>query len=106
MLSIVEKAFNWFTHAVFWWGTKGGRTKWMAGRVNYEPDNFSIKIRIAQGSVFSSLLFIIIHQTITKEFKWELPYTGGLVLIAEFVEDLEKSEIEGALKLTYPGQKF
>ena len=57
-------------------------------------DEFSIKIGAHQGAVLSPLLFMIVMEALSKEFRvgcpWELLYAGDLVLVAETLEDLKK----------------
>ena len=55
-------------------------------------EEFSVKIGIHQGSVLSPLLFIMVLEALSIEFRtgcpWELLYADDLVLIAETMEEL------------------
>ncbi len=57
-------------------------------------NEYSVQVGVHQGSVLSPLLFIIVLQAITEEFKtgcpWELLYADDLVLIAETDKELER----------------
>ena len=52
------------------------------------------KVGAHQGAVLSPLLFMIVVEALSKEFRvgcpWELLYAGDLVLVAETLEDLKK----------------
>ena len=52
------------------------------------------KVGAHQGAVLSHLLFMIVMEALSKEFRvgcpWELLYAGDLVLVAETLEDLKK----------------
>ena len=51
-------------------------------------DEFEVKVRVHQGSVLSPLLFIMVLEALSLEFRsgcpWELFYADDLVLIAEY----------------------
>ena len=57
-------------------------------------DEFNIKVGVHQGPAPSPLLFIIVMEALSREFKvgclWELLYKDDLVLMAETLEDLKK----------------
>ena len=53
-------------------------------------DEFDVKVGVNQGSVFSPLLFTIVLEALSTEFRtscpWELLYVDDLVLIAETLD--------------------
>jgi len=56
--------------------------------------SFEVKIGMHQGSALSPLLFVIVMEAISREFRvvlpWELLYADDLVVIAETEDDLIK----------------
>ena len=60
----------------------------------FSSDEFNIKVGVHQGAVMSPLLFIIVMEALSREFRvgcpWELLYTDDLVLMAQTLEDLKK----------------
>ena len=54
-------------------------------------EEFEVKVGVHQGSVFSQLLFIIVLEALSREFRcgvpWEDPYADDLVIIAELMEE-------------------
>ena len=56
---------------------------------------FEVKVGVHQGSVFSPLLFIIVLEALSREFRcrvpWEDFYTDDLVIIAESLEEYVRS---------------
>jgi len=55
---------------------------------------FEVQIGMHQGSALSPLLFVIVMEAISREYRvalrWELLYAGDLVVIEESEEDLIK----------------
>ena len=105
----LETAFDHVPRKVLWWPMRRvGVEKWLihAIKVMYEKakscvclncqfsDKFNIKVVVHQGAVLSPLLFIIVMEVLSREFKvgspWELLYTDNLVLMTETLEDLKK----------------
>ena len=104
----LEKAFDRVPRLVVKWALrKVGIEEWVIRVVMSMYDNaksavningttgegFNVKVGVHQGSVLSPLLFIIVLEALSREFRtglpWELLYADDLVLIAESVEDLE-----------------
>uniref|UniRef100_A0A0L8GY88 Cadherin domain-containing protein n=1 Tax=Octopus bimaculoides TaxID=37653 RepID=A0A0L8GY88_OCTBM len=64
-------------------------------KVNHEySKEFGVQVVVHQGSALSPLLFIIVLQDVTEEFKtgcfWELLYTDDVVLKEDTASELEK----------------
>lgn len=59
---------------------------------NSYSDEFSVNVGVHQGSVLSPLLFIIVLEALSREFRvgcpWELLYADDLVLVAETLDEL------------------
>jgi len=57
-------------------------------------NGFEVKIDMHQGSALSPLLFVIVMEALSREFRvalpWELLYADDLVVIAETEDDLIK----------------
>ena len=115
----LEKAFDRVPRKVLWWAMrKVGVEEWVINivkamysdatsqvRVSGEySEPFNVKVGVHQGSVLSPLLFIIVMEALSREFRtgcpWELLYADDLVIISESLEelvakiDLWKSNIE------------
>lgn len=103
----LEKAFDRIPREVVWWAMrKLGVDEWLVRvvqsmyhnvrsrvRVNTElSDEFDVKVGVHQGSVLSPLLFIMVLEALSEEFRtgcpWELLYADDLVLVAESMEEL------------------
>ena len=56
--------------------------------------SFEVKVSMHQGSALSPLLFVIVMEAISREFRvalpWELLYADDLAVIAETEEELIK----------------
>ena len=109
----LEKAFDRVPRKVIWWAMrKLGVDEWLVKivqsmyanvrsrvRVGTEySDVFSVGVGVHQGSVLSPLLFIIVLEALSREFRtgcpWELLYADDLVVMAETVEELSE-KVEG-----------
>ena len=97
----LEKAFDRVPRKVIWWALrKLGVDEWIARLVQGMYSNarsrvrvgegyseeFEVKVGVHQGSVFSPLLFIIVLEALSREFRcgvpWEDLYADDLVIIA------------------------
>ena len=105
----LEKAFDRVPRDVIWWAMrKLGVEEWIVRvvqamyanarsrvRVNGTfSDDFEVKVGVHQGSVLSPLLFVMVLEALSREFRtgcpWELLYADDLVLIAESMEELSE----------------
>jgi len=54
-------------------------------------NSFEVKVGMHQGSALTPLLFVIVTEALSREFRialpWELLYTNDLVVIAETEDD-------------------
>ena len=100
----LEKAFDRVPREVVWWALRClGVDDWIVSvikamyedattvRVNgRESKAFSVRVGVHQGSVLSPLLFIIVLEALSREFREGLPmellYADDLVLVAETEE--------------------
>ena len=101
----LEKAFDRVPRKVVWWALRClGVDEWIVSvikamyedasttvRVNgRESKAFSVRVGVHQGSVLSPLLFIIVLEALSREFREGLPmellYADDLVLVAETEE--------------------
>ena len=102
----LEKAFDWVPRKVIWWALrKLGVEEWIVrlvqgmyanarSRVHVGEgysEEFEVKVGVHQGSVLSPLLFIIVLEALSREFRsgvpWEDLYADDLVIIAESLEE-------------------
>ena len=98
----LEKAFDRVPRDVVWWALRHvGVEEWIINVIrsmyegvttavklrNCESQEFGVKVGVHQGSVLSPLLFIIVMQALSNNFKaglpWELLYADDLILVAE-----------------------
>ena len=103
----LEKAFDRVPRDVLWWALRSaGVDEWLVSVIKAmycgastsvklqgcESSEFEVKVGVHQGSVLSPLLFIIVLEELSKNFKvglpWELLYADDLALIAETEEEL------------------
>ena len=109
----LEKAFDRVPHLILWWAMrKLGIDEWIIQLVqamycevkskvrvdNCFSDSFNVNVGVHQGSVLSPLLFIIVLEALSQEFRtgcpWELLYADDLVISAETIEELtQKLEV-------------
>ena len=102
----LEKAFDQVTRKVIWWALrKLGADEWIVGLVQGMYSNarshvcvgegyseeFKVKVGVHQGSVLSPMLFIIVLEGLSREFRcgvpWEDLYADDLVIIAESLDE-------------------
>ena len=105
----LEKAFDRVPRQVLWWAMrKLGIDEWIVQLVqamycevrskvrvdNCYSDSFDVNVGVHQGSVLSPLLFIIVLEALSQEFRtgspWELLYADDLVITAETIEELSQ----------------
>jgi len=105
----LEKAFDRVPREVIRWAVrKLGVEEWLVSAVMYmytgaksfvstvydNSSGFEVKLGMHQGSALSPLLFVIVMETISREFRvalpWKVLYADDLVVIAETEEDLIK----------------
>ena len=101
----LEKAFDRVPRDVIWWAMrKLGIDKWLVRLVQYTDvrsrvrvgngysKEFGVAVGVHQGSVLSPLLFIIVLEALSREFRtgcpWELLYADDLMISAESMEEL------------------
>ena len=103
----LEKAFDRIPKKVLWWALrKVGIPEWIffVIQVMYQnarsqvrvnnlfSDVFDVQVGVHQGSVLRPLLFIIVLETLSREFRtscpWEFLYADDLVLIADTMDEL------------------
>ena len=127
----LEKAFDRVPRKVLWWAMrKLGVSEWIVQLVqamymnarsrvrvnNTYTDEFGVNVGVHQGSVLSPLLFIIVLEALSQEFRtgcpWELLYADDLVIIDESLEGLRtrlrrwKDEMEAkGLRVNMPKTK-
>lgn len=105
----LEKAFDRVPREVVWWALrKVGVDEWLIDVIKAMylgtttavktkdglSDEFEVKVGVHQGSVLSPLLFTIVLEALSREFReglpWELLYADDLALLAESEELLMK----------------
>ena len=74
---------------------KLGVEEWLVVRTVYgNSKRFEVKVGTHQGSALSPLLFVIVMEAISREFRvalpWELLYADDLAVMAETEEELIK----------------
>ena len=103
----LEKAFDLVPRDVIWWAMrKLGIDEWLVRLVQsmYKDvrsrvrvgdgysEEFGIGVGVHQGSVLSPLLFIIVLEALSREFRtdcpWELLYADNLMISAGSMEEL------------------
>lgn len=103
----LEKAFDRVPRKVIWWAMRKVEVpEWIVKLVqilyqnarsqvrvnNSYSDVFNVKVGVHQGSVLSPLLFIIVLEALSQEFRtgcpWEILYADDLVIIAESMDEM------------------
>ena len=101
----LEKAFDRVPRKVLWWALRSvGVEEWSIRviqgmytnarsrvRVNGQySEEFGVAVGVQQGSVLSPLLFILVLEALSREFRtgapWELLYADDLVIMADSLE--------------------
>ena len=104
----LEKAFDRVPRKVLWWSLrKLGVDEWVICLVKAIYSNaqsrvqvndtssepFKVSVGVHQGSVLSPLLFIIVIEALTREFRvsclWELLYADDLTILSDSLVDLK-----------------
>ena len=108
----LEKAFDRVPRKVIWWALrKLGVDEWIVRLVKGMYSNARSRVRVGegyseefevkvhQGSVLSPLLFIIVLEALSREFRcgvpWEDLYADDLVIIAESLEECVRRLLTG-----------
>src|SRR5580698_5591187 len=103
----LEKAFDRVPREVLWWALRQlGVEEWMVDIIKAlyngaktsvrnkqgESKEFEVKVGVHQGSVLSPLLFCIVLEALSREFReglpWELLYADDFTLMAETKDQL------------------
>ena len=103
----LEKAFDRVPRDVLWWAMrKVGVEEWIVRIVKamyiiskskvcvngMYSDEFGVEVGVHQGSVLSPLLFVIVMEALSREFRvgcpYELLYADDLVITADSIEKL------------------
>ena len=101
----LEKAFDRIPRKVLWWAMRSlGVDEWVVRLVqgmynnarskvrvgNSYSEEFGVGVGVHQGSVLSPLLFIIVLEALSREFReglpWELFFADDLVIVADSLE--------------------
>jgi hypothetical protein len=109
----LEKAFDRVPREVVWWALrKVGVMEWLVTVIQAmyegattavkvgvgESEAFPVNVGVHQGSVLSPLLFIIVMEALSREFRvglpWELLYADDLALLADCENKLMKQLAE------------
>ena len=97
----LEKAFDRVPRKVIWWALRKLGVRLVQGMYSSArshvcvsegySEEFEVKVSVHQGSVLSPLLFIIVLEAFSREFRcgvpWEDLYADDLVIIAEWLEE-------------------
>ena len=128
----LEKAFDRVPREVLWWALRSlGVEEWAVRviqgmyanarsrvRVNGQlSEEFGVQVGVHQGSVLSPLLFILVLEALSREFRtgvpWELLYADDLIIIAETKEECvrrlkawKKGMEEKGFRVSMPKTKF
>ena len=119
----LKKAFDRVPRQVIWWAMRRlGVDEWIVRLVqsmyanarsrvrvaNGLSDQFNVDVGVHQGSVLSPLLFIIVLEALSREFRagvpWEDLYADDLVIIASSMEELME-RLNLKMEAPYGGEK-
>ena len=118
----LEKAFDRVPRSVLWWALRSlGVEEWAVQviqgmysnarsrvQVNGQySEEFGVKVGVHQGSVLSPLLFILVLEALSREFRtgtpWELLYADDLIIIAESLEECRRKLIRWRAEMKKKG---
>ena len=106
----LEKAFDRVPRKVIWWAMRVAKIpEWMV-RVDCEYSNvFSVNVGVHQGSVLSSLLFLIVLEALSREFRtgcpWEFLYADDLAIVTETRDEFKNRHCLWKQKFAEKGLK-
>ena len=120
----LEKAFDRVPRKVIWWAMRVVKIpEWIITLVKAMYDNarsrvkvdceysdvFSVNVGVHQGSVLSPLLFLIVLEALSREFRtgcpWEFLYADDLAIVAETLDEVKNSLSLWKQKFTEKGLK-
>ncbi|KAM9364970.1 cilia- and flagella-associated protein 43 [Pholidichthys leucotaenia] len=103
----LEKAFDWVPREVLWWAMRClDVPEWLVSTIqpmyaspssrvrinNVYSGSFNVCVGVHQGSILSTLLFIIVLEALSQVYctgcPWEMLYADNVVLISESLDSL------------------
>ena len=121
----LEKTFDRIPRKVLWWALRKLHVPELLVNIiqsmyynlsskvrveNSYSDSFGVNVGVHQGSVLSPLLFIIVLEALSQEFRtgcpWEILYADDLVIIAESLDELLRKLATWKQKLETKGLRI